>query len=107
MFVYRQSAIRQLQNLMIFGDNPSGEIFYVDADKLPKGGQDGDPADPASTTRARAKTLLQLIQREERRAGQAAGDARRPALRRGPQDGQIFVLNKRDGVIRLFVPDGK
>lgn len=25
---------------MIFGDNPGGEIFYVDADNLPKGGQE-------------------------------------------------------------------
>ena len=32
--------IPQLSNLLIFGDNPSGEIFYVSADKLPNGGQD-------------------------------------------------------------------
>jgi hypothetical protein len=24
----------------LFGDIPSGEIFYIQADKLPKGGQD-------------------------------------------------------------------
>ena len=30
--VYRGSAIRQLSNLVLFGDNPSGEIFYINAD---------------------------------------------------------------------------
>src|SRR6185295_16443235 len=38
--VYRNARIPQLNNLLIFGDNPSGEIFYVNADNLPKGGQD-------------------------------------------------------------------
>ena len=49
------------------------------------------------------KTLLQLIaRRTPRRASQrrARADLR---LGRGPR-GQIFLLNKRDGVIRLFVP---
>jgi hypothetical protein len=32
-------TVPQLTNKLIFGDNPSGEIFYVDADALPKGGQ--------------------------------------------------------------------
>lgn len=39
-YVYRQKTIPQLTNLLLFGDNPSGEIFYVNADNLPKGGQD-------------------------------------------------------------------
>src|SRR4029453_13271708 len=38
--VYRRTAIRQLSDLLLFGDNPSGEILYVPADKLPAGGQD-------------------------------------------------------------------
>jgi glucose/arabinose dehydrogenase len=40
VYVYREKEIKQLQNLLIFGDNPSGEIFYLNADKLPAGGQD-------------------------------------------------------------------
>jgi hypothetical protein len=39
VYAYRDTAIRQLTNKLIFGDNPSGELFYVDADNLPKGGQ--------------------------------------------------------------------
>ena len=37
--VYRETAIPQLANLMLFGDNPSGEVFYIQADQLPRGGQ--------------------------------------------------------------------
>lgn len=35
-FAYRDTAIRQLTSKLIFGDNLSGELFYVDADNLPK-----------------------------------------------------------------------
>ena len=35
--------IPQLTGLLIFGDNPSGEMFYVNADNLPKGGQSFQP----------------------------------------------------------------
>lgn len=34
------TAIRQLTNKLLFGDNPRGEILYLDADDLPKGGRD-------------------------------------------------------------------
>ena len=103
VYVYRQTAIRQLQHLMLFGDNPSGEIFYLDADKLPNGGQDAIRRILLDDNGTR-KTLLQLIR--ERNAAQKREPAPRADLRLGvgPQ-GQIFVLNKRDGVIRLLVPD--
>ena len=100
---YRGTAIRQLQHLMIFGDNPSGQIFYVDADMLPNGGQ-AAIRQVLFNDKGTRKTLLQLIQ--ERNTKQGKEPAARADLRfgQGPQ-GQIFVLNKRDGVIRLFVPD--
>jgi hypothetical protein len=103
--VYRDDDIKQLQNLMIFGDNPSGEIFYINADQQPAGGhgairrilfKDGDAQ----------KTLLQLIR--DKNAAQSKPAATRADLRFGfGADGKIYVLNKRDGVIRLLVPDGK
>jgi hypothetical protein len=101
--IYRGAAIRQLEHLMIFGDNPSGQIFYVDADKLPNGGQ-AAIRQVLFNDKGTRKTLLQLIQ--ERNTKQGKEPAARADLRfgQGPQ-GQIFVLNKRDGVIRLFVPD--
>ena len=79
VYIYRESAIRQLQNLMLFGDNPSGEIFYLDADKLPNEA-------PATSTAIRRillndkgtpKTLLQLIKEKNVAAGQDACDPRR------------------------------
>jgi glucose/arabinose dehydrogenase len=105
VIVYRQSAIRQLQNMMVFGDNPSGQIFAVDADNLSNGGQAGIRQVLLNDTGTR-KTLLQLI--AEKNAQQKKEPAGRADLRfgEGPQ-GQIFVMNKRDGVIRLLVPDAR
>ena len=102
VFAIRESGVKQLQNLLLFGDNPSGEIFYVSADKLPAGGQDPIRRvmfDDKGTN----KTLLQLIR--EKNEAQGRKPAARADLRmgRGPR-GQIFILNKRDGVIRLLVP---
>jgi hypothetical protein len=104
VYVYRQTAIKQLQNLLIFGDNPSGEIFYVHADQLPTD-------NPSAIRRillndkGTPKTLLQII--KEKNAEQGKPPATRADLRfgLGPQ-GQIFIMNKRDGIIRLLVPDG-
>jgi Glucose / Sorbosone dehydrogenase len=102
VYVYRQTAIRQLTNKLLFGDNPSGEIFYVDADNLPKGGQDAIRR-VLLNDKGTPKTLLQII--KEKNASQGRSPASRADLRMGigPQ-GRIFVLNKRDGTIRLLVP---
>jgi hypothetical protein len=102
--VYRRNAIRQLSDLLLFGDNPSGEMFYVHADKLPAGGQD-QVRRVLFTDNGTRKTLLDLI--KEKNAGQGKAPATRADLRFGfSADGQVFVLNKRDGTIRLLVPDG-
>ena len=102
--VYRHTTIKQLANLMIFGDNPSGEVFYVQADALPKaGGQDAIHRVMFREQGADAKTLLQLIQAKNAAQGKPA--ATRADLRFGyGPNGQVFLLNKRDGVIRLLVP---
>ena len=100
--VYRDDAIPQLTNQLVFGDNPSGEVFYVSADAFPAGGQDaigrvlfGTDGDPM--------TLLQLVR--EKNGEQGRSPATRADLRfGGGPDGRIFLLNKHDGVIRLLVP---
>jgi len=117
VFVYRDGNLAQLRNLLIFGDNPSGEIFYLNADKLPNGGQEqlrrilfNDPSTGSGSPRAESrgdkgnlKTLLQLIR--EKNAAQGKPAAARADLRFGRgANNQIFVMNKRDGVIRLLVP---
>jgi len=102
-FVYRHRRIPQLTNLLIFGDNPSGEIFYVNADSLPKGGQDTIRR-ILLDDKGERKTLLQVI--KEKNATQGRPQiATRVDLRfsEGP-DGQIFLINKRDGIIRMLVP---
>jgi hypothetical protein len=87
---------------LIFGDNPSGEIFYVNADSPPKGGQDAIRR-VLFDDRGTSKTLLQLI--KEKNTAQGKPPASRADLRFGEgPDGKIFILNKQDGVIRLLVP---
>ena len=96
--VYRRKEIPQLANLLIFGDNPSGEVFYVSADKLPNGGQDAIRR-ILFNDKGQTKTLLQLIQ--EKNVAQGKKPSTRADLRFGEgPNGEIFILNKRDGVIR-------
>jgi len=102
VIVYRGTAVPALSNKLIFGDNPSGEIFYVDVDNLPNGGQDQIRRILFNDKGSR-KRLLQLIQEKNQAHGR--DKATRADLRFGvgPQ-GQILILNKRDGVIREIVP---
>jgi glucose/arabinose dehydrogenase len=98
--VYRGNQIPQLSNLVLFGDNPSGEIFYFNADTLPGGGQ--DPIRRVLLNHnGTAKTLLQVISEKRQSLGRNA--AMRADLRFGTgQDDRVFVLNKQDNTIRLL-----
>jgi hypothetical protein len=103
--VYRGKEIAQLANLVLFGDNPSGEIFYFNADKLPQGGQ--DPIRRVLLNdKGTAKTLLQVINEKRQAAGRT--NASRADLRFGTGPGdRVFLLNKQDNTIRVLVPDGR
>ncbi len=98
LIVYREDAIPELNGKIVFGDIPSGEVFYVSADNPPDGGQDAirrilfDEGDGA-------KTLLQLIQAKNAEQGREVATRADLRFGEGP-DGQVFLLNKRDGVIR-------
>jgi hypothetical protein len=100
-FVYRETAVPQLNGMLVFGDNPSGEIFYVNADRLPNGSQDAIRR-IMFNDKGESKNLLQLI--KEKNIAQGKPPASRADLRFGvgPR-GQVFVLNKRDGTIRLLM----
>jgi hypothetical protein len=101
--VYRGNAIPQLANRVLWGDLPSGEIFSIDADHLPGGGQAAIRRVVLSRN-GEAKTLLQLIQEKNREQGKQP--AARADLRYGAgPEGQVFIMNKHDGTIRLLVPD--
>jgi hypothetical protein len=102
LVVYRGSAIPQLANTILFGDNPGGEVFYVSADNVPEGGQEpigrillNDEGQP--------RTLLELIRKAN--AAQSKPAAARVDLRFGSgRNGEVFLLNKQDGIVRLLVP---
>ena len=99
--VYRSATVPQLNGRLLFGDMPSGELFHVSADALPQGGQDAirrvlfvtSPGSPP-------RTLLEIIQEKNRAQGKMP--ATRADLRFDMTTaGQIFLLNKADGTIRL------
>ncbi len=99
--VPREGTIPQLQDRVVFGDFPSGEIFHIDADNLPSGGQNTmgrvlfrDEGGP--------KTLLQLIQAKNAEQGRDVATRSDLHFGTGP-GGRVFVLNKQDGVIREVV----
>ena len=101
IIVYRGTAVPQLSNKVLFGDNPSGEVFYIDADRLPSGGQDAIRR-VLFGSGASAKTVLQLI--KEKNATQHGSSPERADLRfgTGPEN-RVFLLNKQDGTIRELV----
>ncbi|MGJ8689654.1 MAG: PQQ-dependent sugar dehydrogenase [Gammaproteobacteria bacterium] len=100
--INRSDSIPALTNKVIFGDNPSGELLYIDADAQNNGGQAAIRRimlNDAGT----AKTFLQVIQ--ETNTANGKDPASRADLRFGyGPDNQIYLLNKHDGVIRLLVP---
>jgi len=100
LIVYRTSQIPQLANLVIFTDMRSGEIFYVNADTLPAGGQD-----PIRRILLNAggsgKTLLDVIQ--EKNKAQGKPPSPRSDLRINVEpDNQVFLVNKGDSTIRVL-----
>jgi hypothetical protein len=103
--VYRSNAIPQLANLLLFGDFPSGEIFYLQADKLPSGGQDGIRRILLNDN-GEAKTFLKVIQEKNMKQGKMVTPRADLRFGDGP-DGQVLLLNKHDGTIRLLVPDAR
>ena len=102
LIVYRGREIPQLANLVIFTDLPSGEIFYVSADRVPNGGQDPIRRILLNSGGA-AKTVLQVIQ--EKNTAQGKKPATRADLRiNGGPGNQVFLINKADGTIRVLTP---
>lgn len=102
LIVYRGKEIPQLSGLLVFTDMPSGEIFYVSADKLPAGGQDAIRRIVIGTE-GDFKTVLQVIQARNQAQGQKPATRADLRISAGPAN-QIFLLNKADGAIRVLAP---
>jgi glucose/arabinose dehydrogenase len=99
---YRSTAVPQLTGRLLFGDMPSGELFHVSADDLPKGGQDAIRRVLFVTAAGAApRPLLQILQEKNQAQGKPA--AARADLRfDADAAGRIFLLNKADGTIRVI-----
>ena len=80
---------------------PAGELFHVSADDLPKGGQDAIRRVLFVTAAGAApRTFLEIIQ--EKNQAQGKKPATRADLRFDANAaGQIFLLNKADGTLRV------
>jgi hypothetical protein len=102
--VYRGSGIPSLDGLLIAGDNPKGVLYVldVDADPLDGGGEGWTELIPIEESSGVEKRLITLI--NEERAALGLADATRADLRFSVNTaGEVFVLNKQDGVLRQLV----
>jgi hypothetical protein len=100
LVVYRGNQIPQLANLLIFADMPSGELFYVNADRLPGGGQDAIRRILLNEG-GTAKTFLEVIKAKNVAQGKMPATRADLRINMGP-DNQVFLLNKSDGAIRML-----
>jgi hypothetical protein len=100
VYAYRSTAIPELTGKLIFGDNLSGELLYVDADHLPKGGEDAIRRIMIEDGGTRT-TLLQLIQKKNQQQGRPPATRTDMRMNLGPH-GEIFLTNKMDGYIRCL-----
>ena len=100
--VPRGSAVPALDDLVLFGDFPNGEIFYISADDLPAGGQSAIRR-VLLRDGGQSKTLLELVQAKNVEQGREQAERADLRLNEGPA-GRLFLLNKQDGVIREIVP---
>lgn len=102
--VARGTGIDGLDGNLLLGDFPTGLIFYGNMDTDPlDGGQDGLRELVLVDAGGREVRLLTLI--NESRASQGLGNVTRADLRFSyGLNGDIFILNKQDGVIRRLVP---
>lgn len=104
VIVYRSSAVPQLTGRLLFADMPSGELFHVNADALPSGGQDPIRRVLFRTAAGAApRPFLAIVQEKNKTQGRPA--ATRADLRfDADAAGRIFLLNKADGTVRVIEP---
>ena len=103
VYVFRGNANPSaLNDKMLFGDNPSGELFWVDMKgAAPNGGSEAIHRILLRPAGGEPTPLLKLIQAKNAEQGKAP--APRADLRMGVgADGRVFLLNKADGTIRVL-----
>ena len=100
--VARGTGIPGLDGLLLLGDFPTGLIFTLDVDNDPlDGGQDGLSELVLLDDVLGEVRLMDLI--NHARGENGLGNASRADLRFGfNTPGDVFILNKQDGVVRLL-----
>ena len=99
-FVYRGTAIPELEGMYVFGDLVHGNVFYIDADAASGSGQDIiRELRLTEDMGATEKSLLQLINEPpDITTGRADLRLGQDAL------GNLYLLNKHDGIVRALLP---
>ncbi|MDZ4657669.1 MAG: PQQ-dependent sugar dehydrogenase [Bythopirellula sp.] len=103
--VYRGTSLPQLDGILLAGDFPKGLIYMldVDTDPLDGGGEGLTELIPVNTSTGQERRLISLINAE--RASLGLDNATRADLRFSVNTpGEVFILNKQDGVLRMLVP---
>jgi glucose/arabinose dehydrogenase len=103
VYVFRgDAAPAALKDKMLFGDNPSGELFWVDiSGAAPNGGSEAIHRILLRPAGGQPTPLIKLIQ--ARNTEQGKTPATRADLRLGVgADVRVFILNKADGTIRVI-----
>ncbi|MCB1671513.1 MAG: PQQ-dependent sugar dehydrogenase [Gammaproteobacteria bacterium] len=102
--VFRGDAIPQLRDKIVFGDNPNGELFYVAADTPANGGQQ-QIRRILLNDNGTARPFWELVKASSRAQGRDVSED--TDLRFGlGRNGELFLLNKRDGLVRKLLPAG-
>jgi hypothetical protein len=97
--VYREKTVPQLTNLLIFGDNPSGESLLRQR-RQPAEGRPELQAHPVQG-QGGEQDAAAVDQRQAHVAGEKAGHPRRTCAWAWGRTASCSSLNKGDGVIRL------
>ena len=92
--VFRGGLIPELEGQLLLGDFPNGAIYTLDVDNDPlDGGQDG----------LHELILVDVESGQQGRLSQLIGENRVDLRFSYGVDGEVFILNKRDGIIRRLV----
>ncbi len=103
--VYRGTSIPELDGVLMASDFPKGLMYLldVDSDPLDGGGEGLTELIPVNVSTGQQRRLISLINAD--RASNGIGNTSRADLRFSVNTpGEIFVLNKHDGVLRMLVP---
>jgi hypothetical protein len=104
--VVRNSGIQALDGNLLFGDFPTGMIFYADVDAgVPAEGSGQAPIAQLQMVDEAGNNVQLLDLINQARSDRGLGAQSRADLRFSiGTAGEIYVLNKHDGVIRVLTP---